>query len=205
MSRPTSQRLPSPKLSEIPFQSTASSHSSSALATSGPAYSSPTTFSSTQNVPSLPSPSVLTGASTTTTTEERMASGSNSSSAAVHTTQLPSIAPPPTTPPPPPRSSAVSSISTLVENHTQTSGTANASDGGPRLTSQPTTTRQPSPAPPPPPQQQPSQTNNDSTNYRPLNVRDALTYLDQVKVQFSARPDVYNQFLDIMKDFKSQA
>ncbi|KAG1067109.1 hypothetical protein G6F42_026555 [Rhizopus arrhizus] len=41
--------------------------------------------------------------------------------------------------------------------------------------------------------------------YRPLNVRDALTYLDQVKVRFSDDPDVYNQFLDIMKDFKSQA
>lgn len=41
--------------------------------------------------------------------------------------------------------------------------------------------------------------------YRPLNVRDALTYLDQVKIRFSDDPDVYNQFLDIMKDFKSQA
>ncbi|KAG1464978.1 hypothetical protein G6F56_004973 [Rhizopus delemar] len=40
--------------------------------------------------------------------------------------------------------------------------------------------------------------------YRPLNVRDALTYLDQVKVRFSDQPDVYNRFLDIMKDFKSQ-
>lgn len=40
---------------------------------------------------------------------------------------------------------------------------------------------------------------------RPLNVRDALTYLDQVKLQFSDQPDVYNRFLDIMKDFKSQA
>ncbi|KAA1467807.1 hypothetical protein DENSPDRAFT_770847 [Dentipellis sp. KUC8613] len=39
---------------------------------------------------------------------------------------------------------------------------------------------------------------------RPLNVTDALSYLDAVKVQFSDRPDVYNQFLDIMKDFKSQ-
>ncbi|KAI9498981.1 hypothetical protein BDB00DRAFT_867052 [Zychaea mexicana] len=46
---------------------------------------------------------------------------------------------------------------------------------------------------------------NANAGYRPLNVRDALTYLDQVKVQFSAHPDVYNQFLDIMKDFKSQA
>ena len=43
-----------------------------------------------------------------------------------------------------------------------------------------------------------------TTAYRPLNVKDALTYLDQVKVQFQERPDVYNKFLDIMKDFKSQ-
>ncbi|KAI9316424.1 hypothetical protein BX666DRAFT_1950439 [Dichotomocladium elegans] len=46
---------------------------------------------------------------------------------------------------------------------------------------------------------------NGPINYRPLNVKDALSYLDRVKIQFSARPDVYNQFLDIMKDFKSQA
>ncbi|KAF9531885.1 hypothetical protein CPB83DRAFT_760648 [Crepidotus variabilis] len=39
---------------------------------------------------------------------------------------------------------------------------------------------------------------------RPLNVTDALTYLDAVKNQFQDNPDVYNQFLDIMKDFKSQ-
>ena len=40
--------------------------------------------------------------------------------------------------------------------------------------------------------------------YRPLNVKDALSYLDQVKVQFSNQAEVYNNFLDIMKDFKSQ-
>lgn len=40
--------------------------------------------------------------------------------------------------------------------------------------------------------------------YRPLNVKDALTYLDTVKAKFSSQNDVYNQFLDIMKDFKSQ-
>ncbi|XDG08772.1 hypothetical protein ABKA04_008387 [Annulohypoxylon sp. FPYF3050] len=34
--------------------------------------------------------------------------------------------------------------------------------------------------------------------------QDALSYLDQVKVQFADQPDVYNKFLDIMKDFKSQ-
>ncbi|KAG1721864.1 uncharacterized protein EDB91DRAFT_1064220 [Suillus paluster] len=38
---------------------------------------------------------------------------------------------------------------------------------------------------------------------RPLNVTDALSYLDAVKVQFHDQPDVYNHFLDIMKDFKS--
>lgn len=35
--------------------------------------------------------------------------------------------------------------------------------------------------------------------------QDALSYLDQVKFQFQDQPDVYNKFLDIMKDFKSQA
>jgi hypothetical protein len=45
----------------------------------------------------------------------------------------------------------------------------------------------------------------DSTSMdRPLNVTDALSYLDAVKVQFQSQPDVYNHFLDIMKDFKSQ-
>lgn len=41
-------------------------------------------------------------------------------------------------------------------------------------------------------------------NIRPLNVTDALGYLDAVKIQFQEQPDVYNRFLDIMKDFKSQ-
>ncbi|KAJ7219971.1 histone deacetylase complex, SIN3 component [Mycena pura] len=39
---------------------------------------------------------------------------------------------------------------------------------------------------------------------RPLNVTDALSYLDAVKTQFHDQPNVYNQFLDIMKEFKSQ-
>ncbi|KAJ3283299.1 Transcriptional regulatory protein sin3 [Borealophlyctis nickersoniae] len=45
---------------------------------------------------------------------------------------------------------------------------------------------------------------NAVSQYRPLNVKDALSYLDQVKIQFSDQPEVYNRFLDIMKDFKSQ-
>lgn len=43
-----------------------------------------------------------------------------------------------------------------------------------------------------------------STFERPLNVTDALGYLDAVKVQFQEEPDVYNRFLDIMKDFKNE-
>ena len=42
-----------------------------------------------------------------------------------------------------------------------------------------------------------------SQNQQPI-LNDALSYLDQVKVQFQAEPEVYNRFLDIMKDFKSQ-
>lgn len=38
-----------------------------------------------------------------------------------------------------------------------------------------------------------------------VDLQDALSYLDQVKIRFVDHPDVYNQFLDIMKDFKSQA
>ncbi|OUM63674.1 hypothetical protein PIROE2DRAFT_26190, partial [Piromyces sp. E2] len=38
-----------------------------------------------------------------------------------------------------------------------------------------------------------------------LNVNDALSYLEQVKAQFKDHPEIYNRFLDIMKDFKSQA
>ncbi|PCH35348.1 PAH2 domain-containing protein, partial [Wolfiporia cocos MD-104 SS10] len=37
-----------------------------------------------------------------------------------------------------------------------------------------------------------------------LNVLDALSYLDLVKMKFIANPEVYNRFIDIMKDIKSQ-
>ena len=37
-----------------------------------------------------------------------------------------------------------------------------------------------------------------------LRVEDALMYLDQVKVEFGDRPQIYNEFLDIMKTFKTQ-
>ncbi|XP_025079085.1 paired amphipathic helix protein Sin3a-like [Pomacea canaliculata] len=40
--------------------------------------------------------------------------------------------------------------------------------------------------------------------FQRLKVEDALSYLDQVKLQFGSSPQVYNDFLDIMKEFKSQ-
>ncbi|CAG9530857.1 unnamed protein product [Cercopithifilaria johnstoni] len=57
-------------------------------------------------------------------------------------------------------------------------------------------------------QNQRSETPREGTmrgNIRRLRVEDALCYLDQVKQQFADAPDVYVNFLDVMKDFKSQA
>lgn len=54
------------------------------------------------------------------------------------------------------------------------------------------------------PAPQPTSENMNGAIDRQLNVTDALSYLDAVKVQFNDRPDVYNVFLDIMKDFKNQ-
>jgi histone deacetylase complex regulatory component SIN3 len=39
---------------------------------------------------------------------------------------------------------------------------------------------------------------------RELKVEDALLYLDQVKMEFGDKPEIYNEFLDIMKNFKAQ-
>lgn len=45
-----------------------------------------------------------------------------------------------------------------------------------------------------------------STNsFQKLKVEDALSYLDLVKYKFGSTPQVYNDFLDIMKEFKSQS
>ncbi len=43
-----------------------------------------------------------------------------------------------------------------------------------------------------------------SGGHRPLKVTDALSYLDSVKLEFAEQPEVYNKFLDIMKDFRTQ-
>jgi len=41
--------------------------------------------------------------------------------------------------------------------------------------------------------------------FQRLKVEDSLSYLDQVKLQFGNQPQIYNHFLDIMKEFKSQS
>ncbi|XP_077299211.1 SIN3 transcription regulator family member A [Arctopsyche grandis] len=43
------------------------------------------------------------------------------------------------------------------------------------------------------------------TQFQRLKVEDALSYLDKVKFKFNNQPQVYNDFLDIMKEFKSQS
>ncbi|KAJ1675234.1 hypothetical protein EV182_001669, partial [Spiromyces aspiralis] len=84
--------------------------------------------------------------------------------------------------PPPPAASSSSSLSSLplpraVTPSRPPASTSALNSGGP------------------PPQE---------NSNRALNVQDALSYLDNVKVVFRDRPEVYNNFLDIMKDFKSQ-
>ncbi|KAI6182361.1 HDAC-interact domain-containing protein [Aphelenchoides bicaudatus] len=39
---------------------------------------------------------------------------------------------------------------------------------------------------------------------QPLQVEDALCYLEQVRQQFTDTPEIYSTFLEVMKDFKSQ-
>lgn len=50
--------------------------------------------------------------------------------------------------------------------------------------------------------QQPQATG--AQEYRQVKFENALDFLDQVKLQFATQPNVYNQFLAIMKDFKAQ-
>ncbi|TRZ01544.1 hypothetical protein DNTS_021818, partial [Danionella cerebrum] len=51
----------------------------------------------------------------------------------------------------------------------------------------------------------PSSSVQGQQQFQRLKVEDALSYLDQVKLQFGSQPQVYNDFLDIMKEFKSQS
>uniref|UniRef100_A0A8C9VDV6 Paired amphipathic helix protein Sin3a n=1 Tax=Scleropages formosus TaxID=113540 RepID=A0A8C9VDV6_SCLFO len=47
----------------------------------------------------------------------------------------------------------------------------------------------------------PSAPTQGQQQFQRLKVEDALSYLDQVKLQFGSQPQVYNDFLDIMKEF----
>lgn len=51
----------------------------------------------------------------------------------------------------------------------------------------------------------PAHVNNSQQGSSCLKVENALSYLDEVKIQFKNQPEVYNEFLDIMKEFKSQS
>merc|ERR1719400_843751 len=68
---------------------------------------------------------------------------------------------------------------------------------GGQAQAQPQQAQQQQPASGPPSSQPPS--------FQRLKVEDALSYLDQVKFKFGNQPQVYNDFLDIMKEFKSQS
>lgn len=52
--------------------------------------------------------------------------------------------------------------------------------------------------------QDPVQQQQSPGSFQRLKVEDALSYLDLVKFKFGSKPQVYNDFLDIMKEFKTQ-
>lgn len=60
-------------------------------------------------------------------------------------------------------------------------------------------------SPPSGPPQEPQQQQSPGNSFQRLKVEDALSYLDLVKFKFGSKPQVYNDFLDIMKEFKSQS
>lgn len=186
----TARPLQPPGLGDISYQSPAIS-SPGPIASTGPPYPAGSQ-QSTQSVPGLSSAASMPAPPHA----QRTSAITNPKTSLPPISQRgPSIAPPSSfaeggpvnvsrvqnkSPPPPPRSPAVQNASPATRppsGPTQPASTTNNASG----------------------------TGSSTVGYRPLNVRDALTYLDQVKVQFSAQPDVYNRFLDIMKDFKSQA
>ena len=39
---------------------------------------------------------------------------------------------------------------------------------------------------------------------QPFSVTDAISYVNSVKLQFAEQPEVYDKFLDVLKDFRNQ-
>ena len=48
-------------------------------------------------------------------------------------------------------------------------------------------------------------TGTGSAQFQTLNVGASLSYLDKVKYKFPNQPELYDKFMDIMKEFKSQS
>ena len=100
-----------------------------------------------------------------------------------------------------PTSSSLSHGGAIISSQTQSSSLSHASITIPSATitniSIPSISQQQ--------QQQQQQTTQQQQQFQRLKVEDALSYLDQVKFKFNNQPQVYNDFLDIMKEFKSQS
>eukprot|EP00178_Gracilaria_changii_P028053 TRINITY_DN949_c3_g1_i1.p1 TRINITY_DN949_c3_g1~~TRINITY_DN949_c3_g1_i1.p1 ORF type:complete len:1871 (-),score=307.17 TRINITY_DN949_c3_g1_i1:6806-12316(-) len=115
----------------------------------------------------------------------------------------------PSSPPPAPHE-AKHSVSLPPASGTEETKMPSHCDGDRDRSSQPQATQPPaqsqplaSSQPPPGPQQGIEESVN--MQRRELRVEDALAYLEKVKSQFSGQISVYNQFLDIMKEFKAQS
>lgn len=126
---------------------------------------------------------------------------------------------------------ATTNVKTTIQNQVGSGGplhvvnsSVNASNsirhktgGAPTNTGQATIIQQQQPPPQPPQsslpttnmtivsQGQPLSGPAGKEQFQRLKVEDALSYLDQVKYKFGNQPQVYNDFLDIMKEFKSQS
>lgn len=110
----------------------------------------------------------------------------------------------------------------VVNSSVNATNTIRHKSGAPANAGQPTTIQQQQQPAPPPQASQPTSNVSQSMptvvqgqsvpsgptgkeQFQRLKVEDALSYLDQVKYKFGNQPQVYNDFLDIMKEFKSQS
>ncbi|ESN99563.1 hypothetical protein HELRODRAFT_176731 [Helobdella robusta] len=105
-----------------------------------------------------------------------------------------------------PMSSLITTSASIYQpNQMSTWNSSSQNNNSSSTIDQPAILHQPQPQQPPQQQQPQQQQQHINTQLQQkLKVEDALTYLDQVKLKFGHRPQVYNDFLDIMKDFKSQ-
>ena len=117
----------------------------------------------------------------------------------------------------PPAIRTISAANLPTVPHAAATAAAAAAAGVQQAVNVATTTAPPPPPPPavgnsvaPTPQPPPATPSSGggsggNAQFQRLKVEDALSYLDQVKYKFGNQPQVYNDFLDIMKEFKSQS